>query len=61
MALLQRNEKTDHGALLIKLKAKMTAAIEHLKNELKSIRTGRANPGMLDGVTGRSLWQPDAH
>ncbi len=31
-------------------KTKMTAAIEHLKNELKSIRTGRANPGMLDGV-----------
>lgn len=31
-------------------KAKMTAAIEHLKNELKSIRTGRANPGMLDQV-----------
>lgn len=31
-------------------KAKMLAAIEHLKNELKSIRTGRANTGMLDGV-----------
>ncbi|MEI8365925.1 MAG: ribosome recycling factor [Parachlamydiaceae bacterium] len=32
-------------------KAKMTVAMEHLKNELKSIRTGRANPAMLDGVT----------
>jgi len=32
-------------------KEKMAAAIEHLKNELKSIRTGRANPAMLDGVT----------
>lgn len=32
-------------------KAKMTAAIEHLKTELKSIRTGRANTGMFDGVT----------
>lgn len=32
-------------------KAKMAAAIEHLKGELKSIRTGRANPGMLDHVT----------
>ncbi len=31
-------------------KIKMMAAIEHLKNELKSIRTGRANPGMLDSV-----------
>lgn len=33
------------------VKAKMAAAIEHLENELKSIRTGRANPGMLDHVT----------
>lgn len=32
-------------------KMKMKAAIEHLKSELKSIRTGRANPGMLDHVT----------
>lgn len=32
-------------------KTKMSAAIEHLKNELKSIRTGRANPGMVDNVS----------
>lgn len=32
-------------------KSKMQAAIEHLKNELKNIRTGRANPGILDSVT----------
>lgn len=31
-------------------KAKMAAALEHLKTELKSIRTGRANPAMLDGI-----------
>jgi ribosome recycling factor len=31
-------------------KTKMRAAIEHLKNELKTIRTGRANPAMLEGV-----------
>lgn len=31
-------------------KTKMVAALEHLKNELKSIRTGRANPGMVEGV-----------
>jgi len=31
-------------------KNKMAAAIEHLKNELKSIRTGKANPAMLDMV-----------
>jgi len=29
----------------------MTAVLEHLKIELKSIRTGRANPAMLDGIT----------
>jgi ribosome recycling factor len=31
-------------------KAKMLAAIEHFKNELKNIRTGRANPGMVEHV-----------
>ena len=31
-------------------KEKMAAALEHLRSELKSIRTGRANPGMLDNV-----------
>ena len=31
-------------------KQKMQAVIEHLKTELKSIRTGRANPAMLDNV-----------
>ncbi len=36
--------------ILAQLKEKMATAIEHLKNELKSIRTGRANPGMLDSV-----------
>ena len=28
----------------------MAAAIEHLKTELKTIRTGRANPSMLDAI-----------
>jgi ribosome recycling factor len=31
-------------------KTKMAAAIEHLKTELKGIRTGRANPSILDGI-----------
>src|SRR6185295_1390902 len=31
-------------------KLKMLAAIEHLKTELKTIRTGRANPSMVEGV-----------
>jgi ribosome recycling factor len=37
--------------LLDQAKTKMLAAIEHLKTELKSIRTNRANPGMLDAIT----------
>jgi ribosome recycling factor len=31
-------------------KTKMAAALEHLKHELKAIRTGRANPAALDSV-----------
>jgi len=31
-------------------KTKMTAALEHFKQELKNLRTGRANPGVLDHV-----------
>lgn len=37
--------------ILEQAKAKMATAIEHFKEELKSIRTGRANPAMLDHVT----------
>lgn len=29
---------------------KMSAALEHFEDELKKLRTGRAHPGMLDGV-----------
>lgn len=38
-------------SILDQTKSKMTAAIEHLKNELKTIRTGRANAGILDSVS----------
>lgn len=31
-------------------KSKFTAAVEHLQGELKKLRTGRAQPSMLDGV-----------
>jgi ribosome recycling factor len=31
-------------------KAKMTAAIDHLKQDLKSLRTSRANPSMVEGI-----------
>lgn len=37
-------------SILEQTKAKMTTAIEHLKNDLKNIRTGRANPGMVEHV-----------
>lgn len=37
--------------LLDDTKAKMLTALEHLKNDLKNIRTGRASPGMVDHVT----------
>jgi len=38
-------------SLLDETKVKMAAALEHLKNDLKNIRTGRANPGMVDHLT----------
>lgn len=37
-------------SVLEQTKAKMAAAIEHFKNDLKNIRTGRANPGMVEHV-----------
>lgn len=30
---------------------KMTGAMEHFEDELKKVRTGRAHPGMLDGIS----------
>lgn len=36
--------------VLDQTKKKMAAAVDHLKEELKSLRTGRANPGMVDKV-----------
>ncbi|MCI0381634.1 MAG: ribosome recycling factor [Chlamydiae bacterium] len=32
------------------IKTKMNSAIQHFKDELKKLRTGRANPGILDNV-----------
>jgi ribosome recycling factor len=37
-------------SLIDETRKEMQSAIEHLKNELKNIRTGRANPGMVEGV-----------
>ena len=39
-------------------KTKMQAAIEHFKNDLKGVRTGRANPAALDGVTAEVFGSP---
>ncbi len=33
------------------VKAKMNATLEHFKQELKNLRTNRANPGVVEGVT----------
>lgn len=38
-------------------KAKLNHALEHFKDELKKLRTGRAHPGMLDNVTVESYGQ----
>jgi ribosome recycling factor len=37
-------------SILDQTKTKMAVAIEHFKNDLKNIRTGRANPGMVEHV-----------
>jgi len=41
----------DSNRVLSESKTKMTAAVEHFKDELKKLRTGRAHPSMLDNVT----------
>lgn len=38
-------------SILGKTEEKMKAAIEHLQEELRKIRTGTANPGMVENVT----------
>src|SRR3989344_947989 len=38
------------SAVVADTKAKLTRATEHFTEELKKLRTGRAHPGMLDGV-----------
>lgn len=37
-------------SLTDEVKKKMQQAVDHLKDELKTLRTGRANPALLDGV-----------
>lgn len=40
----------DSNQIVDDVKKKLDAAAEHLQNELKKLRTGRAQPSMLDGV-----------
>lgn len=44
--------------LLSEVKTKLDAATEHFKGELQKIRTGRAHPGMLDGLMVEAYGQP---
>jgi ribosome recycling factor len=37
--------------VLDEVKSKLAAATEHFKSEIGKIRTGRAHPGMLDGIS----------
>lgn len=40
----------DSNQLTQEVKTKLASATEHFRGELSKIRTGRAHPGMLDGV-----------
>jgi len=41
----------DTALLLREAKDKFEKALQHLEDELKKVRTGRAHPSMLDGIT----------
>ena len=41
----------DANQILSDVKAKFDKAVEHFQDELKKVRTGRATPAMLDGIT----------
>ncbi len=38
------------GSVIPEAESKFKKAVEHFEEELKKIRTGRAHPGMLDGI-----------
>ena len=44
--------------LIQETKSKLAAATEHFKQEIGKIRTGRAHPGMLDGIMVEAYGQP---
>lgn len=41
----------DPSQLLSEVKAKLSSATEHFRQEVSKIRTGRAHPAMLDGIS----------
>jgi ribosome recycling factor len=48
----------DSGQIVKDAQAKLAQAVERFKDSLKSLRTGRANAGMLDGVTVEAYGTP---
>jgi ribosome recycling factor len=45
------NEIMNPNQVLSEVKSKLAQATDHFREELKKIRTGRAHPAMLDGIT----------
>jgi ribosome recycling factor len=48
----------DQSRIVDEAKGKFTAAVSHFEDELKKIRTGRAQPSMLDGVMVQAYGTP---
>lgn len=48
----------DTGTILQDVKQKFDKAVEHFADELKKVRTGRASPAMLDGITVEAYGTP---
>jgi ribosome recycling factor len=48
----------DTNQILGEVKAKFDKAVEHFSEELKKVRTGRATPAMLDGITVEAYGTP---
>lgn len=52
------NNDMNPSQIVEQTKAKLKAATEHLRQELGKIRTGRAHPGMLDGIMVEAYGRP---
>ena len=40
----------DTNTIFVQFKGKVNSGVSHFQEELAKLRTGRAHPGMLDGV-----------